>query len=413
MIELFSSYRKRKANKHLQQSNISNETEQNNTTIVEGGRKTQEPGQSRSPSSPKRYNKKAKLDDSHLKSSSTCINMSTPFNNKTQLFVNSVENQDILNQIDPNEQTAIESNQQMDKSEAFISQTIHLQLENSDISISATKSNSKKREESQRPTRVTRKKLLEDSRNNLLNSDSSTDEDNVSVDLDFGEALRAKPSKKKEMTKKNRLAKNLRNMNLTYESLVDSSDNEANKTQSSKKKAKYNNDSEELDAKTPKKSKDSWPSARNSKSVEADSRRSPRNKTNESLISIKKTNKSTKSSAQYDKETDFEVESVEKSSSDDDENSRTSLAFNKKNKQNSPKRKGKRPWNETETLWLIVGVELYEKGSWIKILKEFSDKFENRSSVDLKDKYRNLTTNATKLASYQKQARIILKNMQS
>jgi hypothetical protein len=254
LIELFSSYRKRKANKHLQQSNISNETEQNNTTIVEGGRKTQEPGQSRSPSSPKRYNKKAKLDDSHLKSSSTCINMSTPFNNKTQLFVNSVENQDILNQIDPNEQTAIESNQQMDKSEAFISQTIHLQLENSDISISATKSNSKKREESQRPTRVTRKKLLEDSRNNLLNSDSSTDEDNVSVDLDFGEALRAKPSKKKEMTKKNRLAKNLRNMNLTYESLVDSSDNEANKTQSSKKKAKYNNDSEELDAKTQKKS---------------------------------------------------------------------------------------------------------------------------------------------------------------
>jgi len=413
LIGLFSSYRKRKANKHLQQSLELDEAETNNVTMIQdANNKTLEAGSNKKVNSPKRLSKKAKLDDAHLKSSSTRINMSTPFNNKTQQFVNSLETPDFCEPFESNEQTINEPNEQMNESEALNSQTIHLQLENSELSNSVTKNNSPKKDENKRPMRLTRKKLLEDSRNNLLNSDASTEEDSFSDDLDFGEVLRDKPSKKKEMEKKNRLAKSLRKMNLTKASLIDSSDEDEEKSESNKKKTKKHDDSAEYDGNTPRTSKSCKSPVRNTKSTEAEIRKSPRNNANNSSISIQKANK-TKSSAQYEKDNDFEVESIEKSSSDDDDNSRISSAFKKKIKHNSPKRKGKRPWNETETLWLIVGVELYEKGSWIKILKEFSDKFENRSSVDLKDKYRNLTTNSQKLANYQKQARIILKNMQS
>jgi hypothetical protein len=87
LIGLFSSYRKRKANKHLQQLNESNEADTENVTMIENANNTLEAGSNKNPSSPKRLNKKLKLDEAHLKSSSTRINMSTPFINKTQQFV--------------------------------------------------------------------------------------------------------------------------------------------------------------------------------------------------------------------------------------------------------------------------------------------------------------------------------------
>lgn len=47
-------------------------------------------------------------------------------------------------------------------------------------------------------------------------------------------------------------------------------------------------------------------------------------------------------------------------------------------------------WSEKETIYLAIGVELYGKGNWAKILKRFNEQLKARNSVHLKDKYRNL-----------------------
>ncbi|KAL6532584.1 hypothetical protein OROHE_014006 [Orobanche hederae] len=54
------------------------------------------------------------------------------------------------------------------------------------------------------------------------------------------------------------------------------------------------------------------------------------------------------------------------------------------------RRKG-RKWSLMEEETLRAGVEKYGKGSWVAILTAYKDVFEDRTDVDLKDKWRNLT----------------------
>jgi hypothetical protein len=52
---------------------------------------------------------------------------------------------------------------------------------------------------------------------------------------------------------------------------------------------------------------------------------------------------------------------------------------------------GKRlSWTDGEAVKLIVGVELYGHGNWSKIKEVYRKVFHNRTSVQLKDKYRVL-----------------------
>lgn len=52
----------------------------------------------------------------------------------------------------------------------------------------------------------------------------------------------------------------------------------------------------------------------------------------------------------------------------------------------------KKFWSADETRWLEEGVELYGTGNWAKILKKYN--FVGRTSVNLKDKWRNLKKNS-------------------
>ena len=50
----------------------------------------------------------------------------------------------------------------------------------------------------------------------------------------------------------------------------------------------------------------------------------------------------------------------------------------------------RKPWTENETIQLLVGVEIYGHGEWAKIKEENRETFQERTSVNLKDRYRNL-----------------------
>ena len=52
------------------------------------------------------------------------------------------------------------------------------------------------------------------------------------------------------------------------------------------------------------------------------------------------------------------------------------------------RRRGKRFFTEREETYLRQGVQRFGFGNWAVILKHYP--FENRTSVNLKDKYRNL-----------------------
>ena len=65
---------------------------------------------------------------------------------------------------------------------------------------------------------------------------------------------------------------------------------------------------------------------------------------------------------------------------------KTSVA--KHNKRKAPKAKKER-WTPEETALLKEGVELFGVGQWLKIKKHFGQHLQNRSNVDLKDRWRN------------------------
>lgn len=75
---------------------------------------------------------------------------------------------------------------------------------------------------------------------------------------------------------------------------------------------------------------------------------------------------------------------------------------------NESKSTGKRiKWSEKETIYLAIGVELYGKGCWAKILKRFNEQLRLRSTVQLKDKYRNMER-ADELKHYTKLAKTFI-----
>ncbi|KAJ0628893.1 putative transcription factor MYB-HB-like family [Helianthus annuus] len=51
----------------------------------------------------------------------------------------------------------------------------------------------------------------------------------------------------------------------------------------------------------------------------------------------------------------------------------------------------KKRWSPLEEDTLRTGVQKYGKGNWKLILSMYRDIFEDRTEVDLKDKWRNLT----------------------
>lgn len=101
---------------------------------------------------------------------------------------------------------------------------------------------------------------------------------------------------------------------------------------------------------------------------------------------------------------DTSIENVE---FDDDE-----LEITKSERKSTTQKECKRRfWGETETTYLILGVKLYGKGEWAKIIDRFKSKFDNRTSVQLKDKYRNLEKTPSEMKRLEKNAKKIYQKM--
>lgn len=113
------------------------------------------------------------------------------------------------------------------------------------------------------------------------------------------------------------------------------------------------------------------------------------------------------------------ISSIENSSEDDDAAmaKKTDIKQEKKVKQEIKQERkvnGKRIWTSEETVYLVVGVKLYGKGSWQRIFTEFRSKFQaGRNTVDLKDKYRNLDKPGSELKLYEKQAEVIIAGLRA
>ena len=56
-----------------------------------------------------------------------------------------------------------------------------------------------------------------------------------------------------------------------------------------------------------------------------------------------------------------------------------------------PKVQPRKFWSSEETKWLEEGVKVYGEGNWAQILKAYN--FNGRTSVNLKDRWRNLQKN--------------------
>lgn len=76
----------------------------------------------------------------------------------------------------------------------------------------------------------------------------------------------------------------------------------------------------------------------------------------------------------------------------------------------SKSRTGKKriAWTDKECIYLVYGVQKHGKGQWSVILAELKSHFaETRTSVDLKDKYRNLEKNQETLKRYKHEAKLV------
>lgn len=59
-------------------------------------------------------------------------------------------------------------------------------------------------------------------------------------------------------------------------------------------------------------------------------------------------------------------------------------------KSNSTMIQKKKPWTDSESMWLVIGTLIHGKGNWTDILTQFENHFNHRSTVQLKDRYRNI-----------------------
>ena len=66
-------------------------------------------------------------------------------------------------------------------------------------------------------------------------------------------------------------------------------------------------------------------------------------------------------------------------------------------------------WTEKETIYLVAGIEIHGKGNWAAVLKEYPDKFVDRTNVNLKDRYRNLEKNS-ELTKFKKMAQVLVRS---
>lgn len=101
---------------------------------------------------------------------------------------------------------------------------------------------------------------------------------------------------------------------------------------------------------------------------------------------------------------DFSFDSID---SDRENATNQSKIVKKKRHSTSTSSSTRRPWSNTETLFLCIGVELYGKGNWGKIIQTYKSKFNQRTGVHLKDKYRNLER-SNELTKFEKEARIYM-----
>ncbi len=75
-------------------------------------------------------------------------------------------------------------------------------------------------------------------------------------------------------------------------------------------------------------------------------------------------------------------------------------------KANASPSKARRKWSYDECLILVHGVNTIGLGQWAHILASYKSKFVNRSSVDLKDKYRTLKKNESELKELTEKAKL-------
>jgi len=121
---------------------------------------------------------------------------------------------------------------------------------------------------------------------------------------------------------------------------------------------------------------------------------------NDNLINKKKNIKTVELTKNV--EDDSEDEEVKEKETKQINKSVSTASYYKKNK--SPKKKVS--WTENETFYLVYGYLVYENSPniWAKILETYRNKFNQaRSSVSLKDKWRNLQ-NSTELPRLKRMA---------
>ena len=73
----------------------------------------------------------------------------------------------------------------------------------------------------------------------------------------------------------------------------------------------------------------------------------------------------------------------------------------------------KKTWSENETIKLVLGVEVYGKGQWARIKVEYKAEFKDRTTVNMKDKYRNLERNEPLLKRYVALAKAEVKKLKN
>jgi hypothetical protein len=109
------------------------------------------------------------------------------------------------------------------------------------------------------------------------------------------------------------------------------------------------------------------------------------------------------------------IKKLASSSESSDSSDEEKYNFKKKDKSSAsaiPKRRA--PWTDQETLYLVMGVLRFGKGSWVEIIKSYPDAFSenSRENVHLKDRYRTIEKNG-ELKCFEKRAQQKIKELKN